>query len=161
MKRKRQPDASAGPSNAGATDDKQRALSFSLPHFSRYSKYQVSSLPDSDPRFRIIENQFVKSVLAHRGPQKGDPHREPPKFEVKKIERISNPGLQEKYLVGLQDEIGLCDSGRVQPVKLDALAVQSFEGTHMNEFLLFHGTKADKIEGMCRQGLDRFSQESN
>ena len=135
------------------SDVQQQRLLFTLPHFSRYNTLRIEELPTSDPRHKIICDQLHRTVTRHRGPARGDPHREPPKFVVKRVNNILNPRLQEKYLVEVQDLVGLCES-HCSPCPLDAISVQTFSGKDMNEYLLFHGAPADKIERMQNQGLD-------
>jgi hypothetical protein len=68
-------------------------------------------------------------VAQHKRGAHGTLH-EPPLFEVERIECISMPRLQEKYLAELQDVAGLC--GRRLSDKMDevdALRVQSYAGT--------------------------------
>ena len=53
-----------------------------------------------------------------------DPPRQVPKFDVRRVQKISNPRAQEAYMAELQDTAGLCE-GRVTALDMDALKVRS------------------------------------
>ena len=46
-----------------------------LPHFSRYSQYSTVVLRYNDKVRSYLEKKFLQSVVSHRGPKNGDPHR--------------------------------------------------------------------------------------
>jgi len=82
-----------------------------------------------------------------------DPPRQVPKFDVRRVQKISNPRAQEAYMAELQDTAGLCE-GRVTALDMDALKVRSDEQLELNEFMLYHGSDASKFERLYHQGLD-------
>ena len=74
---------------------------------------------------------------------------------VQRIERTHNPRLQDKYLAEVQDIAGLCDRKVRDPLdEIDALRVESYDGLQINEFLLYHGAKADLVDHLQHQGFD-------
>ena len=132
-----------------------RALLSRLPHYSQYSQARQEPLRPNDPVYAHLERCFVQRVTRHRGPKQGDPHREAPKLKVVRIEQIFSKRLQDKYLAAVQDEIGLCGSQLTSlQDTIDAIPVRSFEGTNMNEFLLYHGAPTGLIPRLVLQGLD-------
>ena len=139
----------------------QQALLFHLPRYSRYSQMKKVILDEGDPTRTFLKQHFKKSVLAHRR-RHGEPHKEPPKLKVLRIERIHNPRLQEKYLAEVQDIAGLVER-RVTPLDILAppAAVESYHGLKLNEFLLYHGAPHDIVERLSMQGLDpRYAGEN-
>lgn len=139
----------------------QELLLFHLPRYSRYSQTGKVILQDDDPTRTFLMRHFELSVLAHRRRQ-GEPHKEPPRLEVLRIERIHNPRLQEKYLAELQDITGLVER-RVTPLDIrePPAAVQTYQGLRLNEFLLYHGAPHDIVERLSMQGLDpRYAGEN-
>ena len=132
-----------------------RALLSRLPHYSQYSQARQEPLRPNDPVYAHLEQGFVQRVTRHRGPKQGDPHREGPKLKVVRIEQIFSKRLQDKYLAAVQDEIGLCGSKLASLQEtIEAIPVHSFEGTNMNEFLLYHGAPTGLIPRLVLQGLD-------
>lgn len=125
-----------------------------LPHYSRYSKTSMQRLPNGPGMHNLLQDEFLRSTKQHRGPQRGDPHREAPKLQVLRIDRIFGPRTQDKYLSEIQDIAGLCER-RVSPVEnVDALKVQSVEGLDLNEFMMYHGAPSELISRIHTQGLD-------
>ena len=138
-----------------SADASVRALLSRLPHYSQYSQARQEHLRPNDPVYAHLERCFVQRVTRHRGPKQGDPHREAPKLKVVRIEQILSKRLQDKYLAAVQDEIGLCGSQLASlGDTIDAIPVRSFEGTNMNEFLLYHGAPTGLIPRLVLQGLD-------
>ena len=136
-----------------------------LPMLSRYSTVHKSVLADDDATAELLKGHFEKSVTRHRGPAQGDPHREAPKLEVVRIERLVNPRLQEKYLAEVQDIAGLCER-KVSPLPpvvehATEVKVESFPGLKLNERLLYHGAPSELIERLRLQGLDPRRAGSN
>jgi len=149
--------ASASRKRARAADDllerTVEALLSKLPHYSQYSQFRMQPLERDDPIFAHLEARFVKQVTRHRGPNQGDPHREPPHFEVTRIEQIFSKRLQDKYLAELCDVMGLCEK-KATRLEVDAVRVNSFDNLEMNEFLLYHGAPTGLIQRLAAQGLD-------
>ena len=138
-----------------SADASVRALLSRLPHYSQYSQARQEPLRPNDPVYAHLEQGFVQRVTRHRGPKQGDPHREAPKLKVVRIEQIFSKRLQDKYLAAVQDEIGLCGSKLASLQEtIEAIPVHSFEGTNMNEFLLYHGAPTGLIPRLVLQGLD-------
>ena len=125
-----------------------------LPHYNRYTRTETKPLAKDDPLYSKLETSFLSSLTSHRGPNRGDPHRQVPKLTVTRIERIHVPRLQEKYLVELQDIAGLCEQKATKMNGVNAPRVQSIEGLDLNEFLMYHGAPADLIDRLEKQGLD-------
>ena len=125
-----------------------------LPHYSRYSQTGTEQLASDDPIYEHLAREFQRTTASHRGPEQGDPHRDPPQFDVLRILRVKAPRLQEKYLAEVQDIAGLCQRA-VTSLTVDALEVSSFDGLSMNEFLMYHGAPSDLVESrLLMQGLD-------
>jgi len=114
----------------------------------------TEQLASDDPVYEHLAREFQRTTASHRGPEQGDPHRDPPQFDVLRILRVKAPRLQEKYLAEVQDIAGLCQRA-VTSLTVDALEVSSFDGLSMNEFLMYHGAPSDLVESrLLMQGLD-------
>ena len=143
-----------------ANDRAQEALLSNLPRYSRYCTTRREALNPQSAVYKYLHKRFMESVVKHRR-RRTEPHREPPKLEVQRIERCHNPRLQEKYLAELQDMAGLVERrvGRID-VRY-APAVESFQSVKLNEFLLFHGAPAAIIDRLTLQGIDpRYAGEN-
>ena len=136
-----------------ASLDTVRMLIGRLPHYTRYARTCTVELPADEPDRRYLISEFQRTATQHRGPMPADPPRQVPKFDVRRVQKISNPRAQEAYMAELQDTAGLCE-GRVTALDMDALKVRSDEQLELNEFMLYHGSDASKFERLCHQGLD-------
>eukprot|EP00929_Paragymnodinium_shiwhaense_P032944 TRINITY_DN18193_c0_g1_i1.p1 TRINITY_DN18193_c0_g1~~TRINITY_DN18193_c0_g1_i1.p1 ORF type:complete len:535 (+),score=48.48 TRINITY_DN18193_c0_g1_i1:100-1704(+) len=127
-----------------------------LPHLSRYCRTKRSLLDADDPVCRYLCSEFLHTVKPHR-PAPTAPHREAPMLEIVRVEKLQCPRLQDKYIVEIQDEAGLCQQG-VTPYQPDhdglQMPVQTFPGMNLNEMMLFHGAPSHLAERLQQQGLD-------
>ena len=124
-----------------------------LAHYTRYSRTCTVELAADAPVRQYLISEFQRTATQHRGPMPADPPRQVPKFDVRRVQQISNPRAQEAYMAELQDTAGLCER-RVTALEMDALKVKSDEQLELNEFMLYHGSDARRFERLCNQGLD-------
>jgi hypothetical protein len=147
-----------------------------LPRYSMHSRFEVVAVGQREGIFAHFDRELRRTAKAHaynRKPPVGLPppllanlgrllprqglpplQGAPPKLTLVRVDKILNPRLQEKYLSELQDIAGLC-GGRVTNLPaIDALPVESFNRQPLNEYLMFHGAKAQLIEQLQRQGFD-------
>ena len=130
-----------------------QALIGRLAHYTRYARTTTVELHTDAPVRQYLISEFQRTATQHRGPMPADPPRQVPKFDVRRVQQISNPRAQEAYMAELQDTAGLCER-RVTALDVDALKVKSDEQLELNEFMLYHGSNASKFERLCNQGLD-------
>ena len=130
-----------------------QALIGRLAHYTRYARTTTVELHTDAPVRQYLISEFQRTATQHRGPMPADPPRQVPKFDVRRVQQISNPRAQEAYMAELQDTAGLCERG-VKALDVDALKVKSDEQLDLNEFMLYHGSNASRFERLCNQGLD-------
>ena len=68
-----------------------------LPHYGTKLFTTSHRLDSGDAIVAYVKSEFIRSLVGHRGPRRGDPVRQKPKVEFCCIDRIFTPRLQEKY----------------------------------------------------------------
>jgi hypothetical protein len=137
-----------------------------LPAVTQYDRYSCVALDLADPVAELLGAMLCGTVRAHRGlpPARGGTGthvRRAPEFEIVAIERICNLRLRTQY-VALRDSIrGKHDNQAVPQLfevtdfgDVEFKHFQSINNSLFNERFLFHGAPMERVEEICKGGLD-------
>ena len=134
---------------------------------SKYVPSIYSSLVDIDAHThkaveQLVQGSWVQKFVGHGADSRGLTHS---KIKVTKVQRIENPTTYQEYRTGLNlaceegmkaDFSPITNAGEpeVLTATLKIPVLESIRLPEVNEYFLFHGTKADTVEHIVLQGTD-------
>ena len=133
----------------------------------KLSLSKSSTLVDVDTRTHravdlLVQGSWVQHFVGHGADSRGLTHS---KIQVTKVQRIENPKIYREYRTGLNlaceegmkaDFSPITNAGEpeVLTATLKIPELESIRLPEVNEYFLFHGTKAETVEHIVLQGTD-------
>lgn len=131
-----------------------------LPQQSRYSEYGLHNVPLDSPTGMFVCNLLESTVVPHRLELRAPDFAPAPRLRVRRVEKISNARLYDKYMTAVSDLEGLyrecgCEnlSDVFQNLRVHPASIP-IGRPDLNELFAFHGAEPTLVQQICKAGFD-------